>query len=271
MLQAYIDDSKRSDGDRRLYLAGYVNTVDRWLAFNEDWREALSEGKSIRYFKMRECQSCRGEFKGWGRLDREIKRFSLANVIRKHDPWSIHVSVSTRSIERLYQNCVPFGFQDPYMMLFIAMAIQIAQIQNFRADKSTVDLIFDQQSQIERSVAALYQGLKEMQSDDLRARMGGMPLFRSDLEVLPLQAADMLAWHVRRETRDGEFRPRSREMELLISNGKHYYVHVDDRSLSRMGDGMARLEGTELLKGKKMWTKVIEQIESLNADRRGRV
>ncbi|NOR64227.1 MAG: DUF3800 domain-containing protein [Rhodobacteraceae bacterium] len=267
MLQAFIDDSMQHDGDRRLYFAGYINTVENWLAFNEEWDAALSEGKSIEYFKMRDCHARRGEFIGWGKLDREIKRLRLAKVIRKFDPWSIHVSVSTRTMKKLYTDKIPHGFKDPYMMLFIAMTVQIANVQNARGDDGPVDLIFDEQSQIERSVGALYRGFKDMQPDYLRRRMGGTPLFRNDMKVKPIQAADMLAWYIRRETRDGKLRPKSPEMDYLIADSKHYFIHVDDHALERMRGEMAGLDGAKALTDKKTWKEVISLVEQMNATR----
>lgn len=51
-------DAKRSG----LVVAGYAATRERWLRFEAQWQEAL-QGAGLRYFRMSEFVSYRGEFK----------------------------------------------------------------------------------------------------------------------------------------------------------------------------------------------------------------
>ena len=35
VLQVYVDDSATEEGDQRLFLAGYINTADKWARFSD--------------------------------------------------------------------------------------------------------------------------------------------------------------------------------------------------------------------------------------------
>jgi hypothetical protein len=76
-LQAFIDDSASDTGDRRLYLARYLNRTDRWALFSEAWREELKAAPSIAYLKMSEANAFVGQFKGWTTADRDEKLRAL--------------------------------------------------------------------------------------------------------------------------------------------------------------------------------------------------
>jgi hypothetical protein len=64
--------------------------------------------------------------------------------------------------------------------------------------REKVHFIFDEQLHASDRVQAVWSKIIEIIHDDLRPLIGGRPSHRNDKEVLPLQAADLLAWHVRR-------------------------------------------------------------------------
>jgi hypothetical protein len=48
-----------------------------------------------------------------------------------------------------------------------------------------------------------FDGWVDVAPSHLKEYIGARPIFRDEIKVLPLQAADMLAWHVRRSFADG--------------------------------------------------------------------
>ena len=58
--------------------------------------------------------------------------------------------------------------------------------------------MFDEQELVGAETLVWYQYIKGMQEPHIAAWMGAAPVFRNDKYVLPLQLADMAAWHVRR-------------------------------------------------------------------------
>jgi hypothetical protein len=79
-----------------------------------------------------------------------------------------------------------------------------------------------------------YEGLRRaIQQEPYKTMMGNTPIFRSDRELLPLQAADMLAWHVRNEF---AYPAEDRPLYHLIAN------HIWENPLSEGGlNEMVRL------------------------------
>jgi hypothetical protein len=266
IFQAYIDDSVRRYADRRLYLAGYVNSVDKWLEFSDAWEAALSESPAIKYFHMVEANGCRGQFRGWGKLDVQLKLDKLARVIRQFDPWSFDFSVSTKAYEDSFKGRAPYGFQIPYSVAFIGSIVTVAQFHIQLGSSVPIDFIFDEQASVHRTASAVYDHLKSIQQPEVRDVLGSTPIFRSDKDILPLQAADMLVWHIQREVRDGTLVPRRPQTNDLVASGRHVSRFLDDDTVKRIGDEIAGFPGVSNIANKKRWKDVLDLIESGTLD-----
>ena len=98
-LRAFTDDSASDVGDRRLFMAGYMNRTELWARFAEAWAEELRGAPSIEYLKMAEAQNLRDQFdwrKGWTEEKRDEKLRGLARVIRHFNPISFQMSIDRR-------------------------------------------------------------------------------------------------------------------------------------------------------------------------------
>ncbi len=58
----------------------------------------------------------------------------------------------------------------------------------------SVDFIFDEQGDVRYEAASWYLETKESFPPDARPFFGSTPEFKDDMLILPLQAADMIAW-----------------------------------------------------------------------------
>ncbi len=73
----------------------------------------------------------------------------------------------------------------------------MAQYQGELGIDEPIDFVFDDESEKTR-LAGMWDMLKLSSSPEIRRNMGGEPIFRKDEKVLPLQAADLYAWWVRK-------------------------------------------------------------------------
>jgi hypothetical protein len=203
-VQAYIDDSRSDIGDQRLVLAGYINTAEKWARFSDAWYTELRRPPAIDYMKMVEAVGLRGQFGGWKPTDRDHKIEDLARIIRHWEPISIHSSVSQKHVREIIQPVAPYALSSPYSYCFEAIMIPIAvhQSQQKGLMQVPIDFIFDDQQGLGHQARELYQAVREQQSKPVRDVLSAEPLFRDDKLVMPLQAADMLAWHIRRHFED---------------------------------------------------------------------
>jgi hypothetical protein len=202
ILTAFSDDSG-SDGTTPFFvLAGYVAEVERWNAFSEDWGMMLERQPRIEYFKMREAESRRGQFGGWSIEQAVAKQIQLAECIKRHARFGIGSFVSHRAYNAIMRDRLPPTCDSPYWLCFMEIVQGLINV-SVDSEVQKVNFVFDTQGEgYERRGKMSFGGLREIFQE-----MGiphkdiiGSISYDDDRNVLPLQAADMLAWHMRRHT-----------------------------------------------------------------------
>ena len=266
MLVAYVDDSTSEESHKTFVLAGYVQNAETWARFSDDWQAVLDASPSIKYFKMREAESLRKEFLGWEPIVRNAKVHALAEIVQKHKPWSIEVSLSRSLHKSVVRPVLPYDIRSPYFDAFYAVIIKLAQWHRELRLTIPVDFVFDEQGVIGAEAAMWYEHIKSIQPSDIRALLGSTPVFRDDKLVLPLQAVDMLAWHIRRgkENRNrGEYRPVAEKLFPLL----HASVVIGEDALRNLASQLSQVPGVKDMTEKKDSIKGAIQ-ESLERERR---
>lgn len=200
MLQAHIDDSG-SEGTTPIYaLGGYVLPAEAWADFSDEWEHTLHSGKPIEYFKMREARSYSEQFLGWTRGERDDKISQLSEVIPRHALMGLVCYIEWDEYRQFMANSVlPEQFDTPYFFLFYGI-IESMLLAGFHfGNPESTDFVFDEQGKIGLEAVQWYGAFKSRAAEHLQPMLGSSPIFRDDKKVLPLQAADMLAWHQRRD------------------------------------------------------------------------
>ena len=253
-------DSASDIGDRRFFLCGYVNTVEKWRDFSATWQATLQASPPIEYFKMAEAQNLRDQFKDWLPLDRDKKVLSLAKVVRRYQPLSFECSVSREEYEKLLKPAAPYDLQGPYFGCFFGVITGLAQFLHAHGGRVPVDFIFDEQGGLGNDAALAYQWIKDGFKEGWADLLGASPIFRDDKLMLPLQAADMLAWHVRRD-REGVDPPNSRPaMDFLRTSGMHILRDVDAATLASLARKMRLVPGVSRTQSRGSWRKVRKEM-----------
>jgi|SRR6185369_2797141 len=195
--QAHVDGS--GTGDPRLFvLAGVIAPVENWIAFTKDWQELLDMKPQLEYFKQSEMvkSPVRLERSGWfervmsrhatGFISCSLRVDDLVKVIRQVQ-WP--PGVSHRNPEIL---------ENPYYFAFKAIITKLAAHQRDQLGLfEPIDFIFDDETEKSETLAG-WERIKLNVSPDVRKLMGETPIYRDDKKLLPLQAADMFAYWVRK-------------------------------------------------------------------------
>lgn len=260
MLQAFIDDSASDTGDQRLFLAGYVNTADQWIAFSNAWEEALKEHPAIEYFKMSEAHSLKGQFERWQEKDRDAKVSRLAKVIRDFDVLSIQVSVSRTDYNRIIRPVAPHGLGNAYFTLFYGVIITLTRTHQQMGITMPVDFIFDEQGGMGQQTALFYDYVKSQQIPELQGLLGVQPIFRDDKKVMPLQAADMLAWKIRREHEYPNQQHSIKPWDFYKEKTYHAVAEMNEEMLVGLAEKMKKVPGITLTQRKAQWKKMKDVI-----------
>src|SRR5665213_1302478 len=194
MLQIFCDDS----GTDRVStpfcaVAGYVSTVDRWNHFSEQWQEELHREPGIRYFRAAEAESRKGEFWGWDSDARDAKMLRLALIIKANAIGGIGSFVSNKAYNAIVQGFLPDTLDDPYYLCFQRIVLGAVEIYREQAANEKIGFVFDRQGKhFERRASLIHGAWSDALESPIGGLLGGIS-FESDHDVMPLQAADMLA------------------------------------------------------------------------------
>ena len=214
VLQAFVDDSGSEPQSPLFVLAGFMSTAEQWADFSTDWAAALAEPPALEYFKAKEANRLRGQFdrhKGWDEERRDNRVSALISIIRKHAISRIHASVRTADFNTYIKNLpLPsrrLTSESPYTLLFMQIILSNAAWMAAHGDRlrqahGPVDFIFDNQIGFSDEALLWWPSFKrildEASRTDLPQYVGSAPIFRDEKQFLPLQAADLYAWHLRR-------------------------------------------------------------------------
>lgn len=262
MLQAFVDDSSEDGGARRLYLCGYINSISQWELFSDAWDAALKADPAIGHLHMVEAEGLRGEFAGWTRGDADKKVLMLAKVIASFSPWSIQCCVSKTDHKETLGSVSPYGMSNPYYACFYGVILAVARVHAANNVSVPVDFVFDEQGNIGHDAALMYEWTKARMEPGLQNVLGGSPIFRNDKLVLPLQAADMLAWHVRREASGLDTGPERPAMTILRGDLRHVELDITRPWLELLAQQMAQVPGVAATVEKKSWPALRRDISA---------
>lgn len=262
-LQSYADDSCSNTGDRLLFMGGLVGTAENWANFSDDWEAALKRTPSIAYLKMVEAQNLKGEFRHWKEAARNEKLLDLAAVIRRYPLLTFQMSVGQKAFREYVSPHAPRAIAKPH---FVTNFQVISGISQYFMDQGVkgIEFIFDQQEGVDADVLLFFEYMSKNIPDSARELISGFPQFRNDKELMPLQAADMVAWTVRRADQMGED-SLPIPFECVVRDGKHVMTHIDDDMLIRWGREFEKMPELKQLQSKPEWNKFRTEMSSLLA------
>lgn len=230
MLKCYMDDSGSDEQPSGVFiLAGYVMEELRWEDFAEKWDAQLKRDPPIDYFRMADAESGGGEFEGIDSPFRKMKVRDLALVIQSCYPTPLAVRLRWDQYNDIVKGNVPKEFENPYAILFFQTMRGNCELQikfnnlygslpmppGVEIGLKPVEFIFDEQGAItEAQCLDWYFKLRDKLPEPHRTMVGNTPRFLDDRKINPLQAADMLAWHLRR---DFQFPNEKRETLGIIT------------------------------------------------------
>ena len=194
---SFVDDSDMSAEGPVGILAGWVASSATWEAFSEDWkREVLGwGGKTIEVFKPT-TRDLRNEF--------EKARLKAAmDVLARHNPLGVITSIPHAAHKEAFKDVVGKPLRSPYYLAFNSLAMLLSKHLSAQEQAEPVDFIFDHQPGQEEAVTANWAPMRaSLPPEQQRLLKTSPPKFESDKDVLPLQAAHLLAWNMRRVTSD---------------------------------------------------------------------
>jgi hypothetical protein len=225
LLRGYFDDSEGTGQDAYRAMAGYLAPIATWNAFEPKWRDALNKA-GLPWLHLKEFGSPTGIYAKWYSGEHEDQKIaffqSLIGVVRDSKLSPIGATVRVDDVRRFNRE---LGLQlDVYSLALYFCLVELSLMY----PEGTVEIILDRvpkgPSKIARAKQYIasdqyYPTAREIVDRWKITPLGKQSTFRN---VLPIQAADFLAWETRKSiTRRDEWfttvKPRLRPEEWLMS------------------------------------------------------
>lgn len=247
-------------------MAGFISTAESWASFSDTWTAELRAGKPINYLKMREANSRDGEFDGWTKAEVSEKLTRLKAVIDYFEPMSFHNSMSRSADWEALKAVAPRGLGNAHFSCTFAIVSSVCRFVASQKHPNKIEFIFDTQAEIEDEVDLFFEYMTESIPKEARILIARNPRYEDDKTFAPLQAADMLAWHLRRRHEDhGSWMKESDDLAPISSR-----AHLDCGDLGMVlpstRKGLAaQMGGVKGLKSKGEWQQMKKEARRLQA------
>lgn len=201
--QAFVDDSGGKGSTRHFVLAGLLGDSESWAKFSEDWKVCLAMRPTVRpVFKMKEAAGLGGAFWGWAEPDRDNKLRLLCQIINRHPKLFTYSMIDLEAHAKTWA-LTPGTASDPYFWPYQNTIMAICHHLWDIGWRERFEIIYDVQMISGPKTRLWYpvlQRLMELQYPEQAKILPIDPIFKTDDEFLPLQAADLFAWCLRNAT-----------------------------------------------------------------------
>lgn len=202
--QAFIDESGGLDHPH-LFVGGFVGAVEMWKSFSEAWQRVLDCHKLPALHMVRLRNKKRGG--AWYDLDERTKHevlLELVAVIRDHSPQAFMATVGIEDFRaRMPATDPDSAWRYPYTFAVCHLAGSFVGLEEVcQRELGQVEIIFDWMNQFHRSAGWMIETRVRKYVSDHANRLGriGWAGEHNRGNYVPLQAADMLVWHYRRQS-----------------------------------------------------------------------
>jgi hypothetical protein len=215
MLMAYFDESGVHHGEHLCVVAGFIGGEDEWLAFANEWVQAIRPRKNLHMRNLR--------WKNVGRVGPLLER--LGPIPFRHHLQPIYAGVWWSDYDAVAKDRVRESITNPWILA--AEACMIYALKNTpRHEKLSV--IFDLPAQKYRDeIGRLFDVVFRMGRWD--RRLSQAPNFRPQNETVAIDPADYLAFQVREYYAD----PKSPQAKLgmpIMAGVKRSDGHILSRA-----------------------------------------
>ncbi|HBB95671.1 MAG TPA: hypothetical protein DC054_09795 [Blastocatellia bacterium] len=237
---AFGDDSGSHEQSPIMILAVVVGEHKRWEMFSDEWWYVLNHNPPLQphkghiYFSSSDAETLNGCFKGVSRKDADDKVDLLTEIVLSHMDYAMLSGIKWEHFKQVFQAGVPKTpsgrlhnyFKHPYYMCFHDVVACVLQKQ-WAEKLGEVDFVFDEQGKmLGRSIEIFKKARTDRAfSPELRNIAQASQIIPGDDKlVLPLQAADLVAWQSRNRSWPHTGRVTSSAKKLVASRKVFYHA-----------------------------------------------
>jgi hypothetical protein len=211
MYRCFVDDSGRDSEDIALILGAWAARVEFWDTWSDRWVEGLERERRIDYFKNSEARALKGCFDGFTRTEASVKQAELATLLTNVPVIGFIVTIDRRMYKAIvegqavrHRGKVLPDLRDPFFVAFHHLVPLVITWHFHLGVTDRIDFIFDgNDSDVAlRRSRVMYESIKSSMTDEPSYPLMGSIHPGDDKELMPLQAADLLAGQMRRSILD---------------------------------------------------------------------
>jgi len=227
MLTAYLDDSGTHASSSVVAVAGYVSTTLAWQSFVPEWRRLLRKEK-ISVMRMADLQNLQGQFsvkRGWTIDRREKLVESAAKIIGHRTRTAVGHAVIRADWEKAVPEDLKKIFGGPYGWCASECVALISKWKKRNDIKGGLDFVFEAGTNGQGQIQEILMEI--IKDPELNKHYGLHAYSFHDKTLLPLQAADMLAYEVYKEAENYavHYAKRNVRPPLILLRGRHSSLH----------------------------------------------
>jgi hypothetical protein len=204
---AYSDETEVFGPEDNFLMGGFVSNETDWPWVAKAWQERVLDGTpNIPYLHMREIKNekWRNEHRITLR-ESEIRISEAAEVVGAFGNIAAIVSSVRRSDFNAVFNRknrkkrhIPIGLNEPDYLCFVAYAaFMLGQVHRKWPEATKVNFVVSLKHGVSNHIKEFKEAMRDQLDEDLRNLLGDV--FPASMDtMLPLQAADVLMWHIQR-------------------------------------------------------------------------
>jgi hypothetical protein len=230
IFQAYLDESGTDDPNPQAVVAGLVMDKANFLLFDLVWNDILSRYKISLPLHMKEF----GKHGRLGYIDYPTRYElfkELSGVINCYKIYSVAVSLGHDQYKKLLSNKKRKEIS-LYGLCFMLCAYQCFAMAKANQYYGDIAFLVEEGNEHCEDVRRAYRGMMKMKEEGAAWIIGGS-LTLEPKKLSPLQAADVIAWGVRRKV-SGKPIGKGFQPIANIFDGKHIQSKYTDELLKFM-------------------------------------
>jgi len=213
----YLDESATDGSTAQAVLAGLQMNRSYFLDFDDEW-DGLLERYHLRPALHMKDFGRHGRFSEMCECDIRSILEDACDLINSHKIYSLAVTLEHAEYQRIFDDRVKH-YMSVYGLCFIATAYANHLLAAQNNYKGNVAFVLDSGNPYASHVLLAHGELKKArQAQSLNL---GTLAFETDELVTPLQAADVIAWGVRRKATGYSFKGGFEPLERLLARNDH--------------------------------------------------
>lgn len=241
LLHYYCDESYDSDPSQgrggTFVVGGFLTKDTAWSRIERRWL-ACNKRNGVLQYHARDVNGRRGEFQGWSDAKRNKYSKTMLQILKDQGLklCGISCGISKIDYERLISESGRSKWGSPYTVAFKNCIAWVAQIMEKIPPEHRFAVVVAR-SQFQKEAGDAFEIMKANKSWPMHKRLGSFALDDPD-SVVPLQAADMIAYETFRLMEHGGLKRRA--LAEIFPHNQILSTRYLEKELHKMGPEVER-------------------------------